>query len=51
MIRKIGVMLCGIVLMFSFTACKKQGPAERAGERIDETVEKTGEEMKEATTK
>ena len=39
------------MIIVSFTACKKEGPAERAGKKIDETVEKTGEKIKESTEK
>ena len=31
--------------MFPLAACEKEGPAEKAGEEIDETVEKAGEKM------
>jgi len=31
------------------SACENQGPAEEAGEAIDETVEETGDAMEEAT--
>jgi predicted small lipoprotein YifL len=41
--------ICMIIV--SLTACKKEGPAERAGKKIDETVEKTGEKIKESTEK
>ena len=27
--------------------CEQQGPAERAGEKVDETVEETGEQIEE----
>lgn len=31
------------------SACENQGPAEEAGEAIDETVEETGDAIEEAT--
>jgi hyperosmotically inducible protein len=39
------------VIIVSFTACTKEGPAERAGKKVDETVDKTGEKIKESTEK
>ncbi|MEX1200180.1 MAG: hypothetical protein WEB02_05265 [Methylophaga sp.] len=31
------------------SACEQQGPAEEAGEQIDETVEEAGDEIEEST--
>jgi hypothetical protein len=31
------------------SACEEKGPAEKAGEQIDETVEETGDAIEEAT--
>jgi hypothetical protein len=31
------------------SACEDKGPAEKAGEQIDETVEETGDAIEEAT--
>lgn len=31
------------------SACEQQGPAEEAGEQIDESIEETGDEIEEAT--
>lgn len=39
------------MLAFVLGACEQQGPAERAGEKIDETVEETGEAMEKAGDK
>lgn len=47
-LKKILVLFCGLVFLAFFSACEEQGPAERAGEKIDETVEKTQEKMEEA---
>lgn len=35
------------LLVFSLTACEQEGPAEEAGENIDEAVEETQEEAEE----
>jgi ElaB/YqjD/DUF883 family membrane-anchored ribosome-binding protein len=47
-LKKILVLLCGLAFLTSFSACKEQGPAESAGEKIDEAVEKTQEKMEDA---
>ena len=35
--------------IFAFTACESKGPAEKAGEKIDQTMEKASDTAKEAT--
>ncbi len=35
--------------IFAFTACESKGPAEKVGEEIDQTMEKTSDTAKEAT--
>lgn len=35
------------MLTIGATACEKDGPAERTGEKIDETAEKAGDQMEE----
>lgn len=42
----LAVFLLAAVLGLS--ACKQEGPAERAGEKVDQTVEQTGEKIDEA---
>ncbi|WP_417550540.1 hypothetical protein [Methylophaga sp.] len=49
-------LLCKILLMtFALssvgfiTACENQGPAEEAGEEIDESIEESGDAIEEAT--
>jgi uncharacterized lipoprotein YehR (DUF1307 family) len=44
------VLFCSMIIV-SFTACKKEGPAERAGKKIDQTVEKAGEKIKKSAEK
>ncbi len=39
------------MIIVSFTACKKEGPAERAGKKIDEFVEKAGKKIEESAEK
>ena len=52
--NKYALAVCASVLAFGFSACEKQGPAEKAGEEIDEavgatkdTAKEVGEEVKE----
>lgn len=42
-----------LVSLFSFglVACERQGPMERTGESIDETVEDTGDAIEDATSR
>jgi len=50
-LKKIILVFFSCMIIVSFAACKKEGPAERAGQKIDETVEKAGEKTKEAFEK
>jgi hypothetical protein len=50
-LRKIILGFFSIMIIVSFTACKKEGPAESAGKKIDEAVEKAGEKTKDAVEK
>lgn len=45
------VFLAMSTLALSLTACEQEGPAERAGEKIDEAIEETKEEAREAKEK
>ncbi len=42
-----------LISLFSLglVACEREGPMERAGESIDETVEEAGDEIDDATTR
>ncbi len=37
-----------IVLSVGFAGCTKEGPAEKAGKKIDKAIEKTGEQLEKA---
>jgi len=50
-LKKIILVLFSCMIIASFAACKKQGPAERAGEKIDKTIEKAGDKIEEAGDK
>ncbi|HSP57652.1 MAG TPA: hypothetical protein VLO12_05090 [Halomonas sp.] len=47
MLRKLGLALLIGMLGAGLVACEDEGPAEEAGENIDESMEDTGEEMEE----
>ncbi|MGH8594120.1 MAG: hypothetical protein ACREX9_15175 [Gammaproteobacteria bacterium] len=40
--------LAAILLALGLGACERQGAAERAGERVDESAERAGEAVEEA---
>jgi hypothetical protein len=50
-LKNIILVFISSMIIVSFTACKKEGPAERAGKKIDETVEKAGDKIKESAEK
>ena len=50
-LRKVFWVFCSGIIIVSFTACKKEGPAERAGKKIDKTIEKAGDKIEEAGEK
>jgi predicted small lipoprotein YifL len=37
------------VILLALTACERKGPAEKAGEAIDRTVERAGDKIENAT--
>ena len=41
--------LAGIVLLGGLAACDREGPMERAGEKIDKSAEKAGDKVERAT--
>lgn len=50
-VKKIIALLCGLMLVLFIAACEDEGPAEKAGEKIDNAVESTQESMEEAGDK
>jgi hypothetical protein len=44
-------VLAGILVLGGLTACEKDGPMERAGEKIDRSVERAGDKVERATDK
>ena len=51
LIRKVLLLVCGLMLGFSLSSCEKKGPAEKAGEKVDNAIEKAGDKIKEKTDK
>jgi len=50
--KRIVMVFCMISLLNLVVACQSQeGPAEKAGKKIDNTIEKAGEKMEEAGDK
>jgi hypothetical protein len=50
-LKNISLVIVSCMLIVSFTSCKKEGPAERAGKKIDQTIEKSRDRIKESTEK
>ncbi len=44
--RKIILIFVGLLLIFSLTACKKEGDAERAGKKIDRAIDDFKDKLK-----
>jgi len=55
MLQKMKSVLLIALLIFplagGLVACEKEGPAERAGEKIDEAVDEAGDKMEQAGEK
>jgi uncharacterized protein YjbJ (UPF0337 family) len=49
MLKKLSVLSAGLLIAAGLVACEQKGPAEKAGEKIDQTVEKAQEKIEDAT--
>jgi hypothetical protein len=49
--KSVITVLAITVLFMGLSGCKQQGPAERAGKKIDEAVEKGGQQVEKAGKK
>lgn len=47
----LGTLLAAATMAFVLTGCDQDGPAEQAGEKIDNAVEKAGDKIEEAGDK
>ncbi len=43
--------IAAMLLVLGLGACERQGPAEKAGERVDEAVQNTGDAVEDAGDK
>lgn len=51
-LRKLTVpVFAGILMLGGLAACDRQGPMERAGEKVDRSVERAGDKVERATDK
>jgi hypothetical protein len=50
-VRSAVTALMMIALMVGLSGCTKEGPAEKAGKKIDKAIEKAGEEIEKAGQK
>lgn len=48
LIKNAGAVLIVGVLFATLPGCQKEGPAERAGKEVDNTVEKVGQQIEKA---
>lgn len=48
MIKEIVLLLCCTILLISFAGCEKKGPAEKAGEKVDNMTEKVGDKVQDS---
>ena len=50
--RKLTVpIFAGMLLVSGLTACDREGPMERAGEKVDRSVERAGDKVERSTDK
>ena len=44
-------VVAGMLLLGGLAACDREGPMERAGEKVDRSVERAGDKVERATDK
>lgn len=49
--KKIQLALCALMFAFGLAACNKPGPAEKAGQEIDNAAKKAGDKVEDASKK
>tara|TARA_Y100001933_G_C18815567_1_gene486942 strand:+ start:90 stop:317 length:228 start_codon:yes stop_codon:yes gene_type:complete len=49
--RNFALILCSLGLAMVLQSCEEQGPAEKAGEKVDSAIEQTQEKLEEAGEK
>lgn len=48
-LKKLSILSASLLIAAGLFACEQKGPAEKAGEKIDQTVEKAKEKVEDAT--
>jgi hyperosmotically inducible protein len=48
-LKKLAIIIILGLSICAFTACESKGPVEKAGEKIDQTMENASDKAKEAT--
>jgi uncharacterized protein YjbJ (UPF0337 family) len=51
MLKRLIMFLSLIILAAGIAGCEKEGPAEKAGEKIDEAIEQAGDKLEKAGDK
>ena len=46
---RLTLLILAIIMTFTLSACQKEGPAEKAGKKIDKTVNSVEKKVKDAT--
>jgi predicted small lipoprotein YifL len=46
--KTVGMVLLGGAMLVTLSACEQKGPAQKAGESLDNAVENAGQKMEEA---
>jgi len=44
-LRQVVFAIIALLLLVAVSGCDKEGPAERAGKKIDETIEESGKKL------
>lgn len=50
-LKKLALPVLAVLIVIGLAACEKKGPAEEAGEKIDNATEKMGDKIEDATDK
>lgn len=45
------ILMVSVAMTLMLTACEKKGPAEKAGEKVDQAVEETKEDLQQTKEK
>jgi hypothetical protein len=48
-VRRLLFVIVSIITLGSIAACDREGPMERAGEKVDKAVEEAGDKVEKAT--